>query len=201
LYTDPECVTSASLSAIDDPTLDTLEKVILEDSNLVVCPPESSSADSVVSLSLDCGPSHGTTLLDSSTGCVSYTPAINYIGNDIICIVICDTAGVCDTTVVLVTVSPVTDTISIVTSEDSALVICPPATSRVDNIGSISMACGPNNGTSIIDTAIGCVTYISDTNYVGADTLCIVICNTADVCDTTVVLVVVLDTIVPVAIC
>ena len=173
------------------PVIDTLVKVIPEDSTLVVCPPESSNVNTITGLSLSCGPSHGATVLSSSTGCVTYVPDSNYIGNDAICIVICDSiAGVCDTTVVLISVTPVIDTLIKVILEDSTLIVCPPESSNVNTITGLSLSCGPSHGTTVLSSKTGCITYVPDSNYVGNDAICIVICNQiAGVCDTTVVLI------------
>src|SRR5690606_3900099 len=51
-------------------------------------------------------PANGTMVFDGSN-CFSYIPDPGYAGEDTACIVICDDLGVCDTTIVFITVVPV----------------------------------------------------------------------------------------------
>ena len=55
---------------------------------------------------IPCGPSHGTAVVNAGQFC--YTPNHNFIGKDSICYVICDNGvtALCDTGVVVVTVTP-----------------------------------------------------------------------------------------------
>ena len=194
---DTLCIIICDINGVCDTTLvpvtvtseaDTIPVTIPEDSTITLCPPVLSGVSPIGSISTNCGPTSGTVTLDTMTGCMTYKPDTNYVGNDTICVITCDTlSGICDTTVVTVTVTPVIDTVPVTTDEDTPFTICPPVTTSVDAIGSVTVSCGPNHGIPATDPTTGCVTYTPDSNYVGRDTICIVTCNTAGVCDTTIV--------------
>ena len=184
------CDTTVVLISVT-PVIDTLIKLIPEDSTLVVCPPESSLVNTITGLSLSCGASHGTTLLSSTTGCVTYVPDNNYVGNDKICIVICDNiAGVCDTTVVLISVTPVIDTLIDTTCYTCPITWCSPTISSMDSVVVFS-SCSPHQGAGnmTLDPITNCVTYSPSIGLVGYDTTCFVLCNSQGLCDTTIVIV------------
>ncbi len=57
--------------------------------------------------SLFCGlPHFGSLLLNPNDSCVQYIPFDGYVGNDTTCVVLCDELGICDTTIIVVTVLP-----------------------------------------------------------------------------------------------
>ena len=53
----------------------------------------------------NCGePTNGVVNIDAGTNCITYTPNESFEGEDEFCILLCDTEGICDTTVVIVQV-------------------------------------------------------------------------------------------------
>ena len=169
------------------PVRDTIRDTISEGDSIVLCPPAITVVDVLDTIVFNCGPNNGTASYDPITGCVTYIPDTNFSGSDTLCFVVCDTNGVCDTTTLLITIDPVTDTIPVVTMEDIPFTLCPPALTGVSPIGGMSTACGPTFGIMTFDTTTGCATYTPDTNYVGLDTVCVVVCDTlSGNCDTTI---------------
>ena len=173
------------------PTITHPNIVVPEDSSVVFCPtltdPDLPNDSLFIS---SCNTQkHGTLLVVGGT-CFEYKPDFNFVGVDSLCLIVCDTSGLCDTTVVLISVTPVIDTLIKVIPEDSTLVVCPPESSLVNTITGLSLSCGASHGTTLLSFKTGCVTYVPDSNYVGNDKICIVICdNIAGLCDTTVVLI------------
>jgi len=113
---------------------------------------------------------------------------------DTLCYVICDPSGACDTTIVVINVTPSNQppvaVIDIATTpQDIPVIICPMINDSDPNGDSLSITitCGPSNGTL---TGSGpCFTYTPNSGYVGADTLCYVICDPSGACDTTIVVI------------
>ncbi len=139
-------------------------------------------------------PNNGTTVVNPGDGSVTYTPDPDFVGVDSFMYSICDNGFpiLCDTALVIVTVTPVTDTIIEVIPEDSTLVVCADSlTTFTDPATSIALCDDPSDGTiTIMGT---CATYMPDPGFNGQDTFCVVICdpNTPLLCDTTIVIVIV----------
>ena len=56
---------------------------------------------------LSCGePANGLWAIGINDTCVTYQPNLDYVGQDTACVVVCDDYGVCDTTIVIITVTP-----------------------------------------------------------------------------------------------
>ncbi|MDW8419307.1 MAG: Ig-like domain-containing protein [Chitinophagales bacterium] len=132
-------------------------------------------------------PANGTTTVNPN-GTITYTPNNNFVGNDTFYYVICDngTPPLCDTAMVVITVTPVPtppviNVTPIVTPEDQPFTACYPFSTyhNVDSI-SVSISCNPSNGT--IDTVYVqngniCVVYVPNANYHGPDSFCITLCD------------------------
>ena len=174
------------------PKTDTHPKVTPEDTPLKICVPEITDMGSLPIVMKTCSgstaTSHGTTIVDPATGCITYTPALNYVGKDTACVIICNN-GVCDTTIIPINVLPKKDTLPIVTPEDQAITICKPAIADMGPGATMTTCSGANttsHGTMSLNPTTGCFTYIPAPNYVGKDTACIIVCNNG-VCDTTLI--------------
>jgi gliding motility-associated-like protein len=169
------------------PKTDLLTPITREDSTINICVPQLSNMGAGATISSCGAPLHGTfnTSKFTTTGCISYTPSTNYVGKDTACIVICNN-GVCDTTKFIITVNPKTDLLTPITREDSTIIICVPQLSNMGAGATISSCGAPLHGTFNTSnfSTTGCISYTPNTNYVGKDTACIVICNNG-VCDTT----------------
>jgi gliding motility-associated-like protein len=169
------------------PVTNTLTPITREDSTINICVPQLSNMGAGATISSCGAPLHGTfnTSNFSTTGCISYTPSTNYVGKDTACVVVCNN-GVCDTTKFIITVNPKTDLLTPITREDSTISICVPQLSNMGAGATISSCGAPLHGTFNTSnfSTTGCISYTPNTNYVGKDTACIVICNNG-VCDTT----------------
>ncbi len=183
------------VTPVNDPPVANPDTVTVpNDSSIVICPMGNDfdiDGDSL-SITITCGPTNGT--LTGAGPCFTYTPNTGYVGMDTLCYVICDPSGACDTTIVVINVTPsnqppiaVLDTTT--TPQDVPVIICPMINDSDPNGDSLSITitCGPSNGTL---TGSGpCFTYTPNSGYVGADTLCYVICDPSGACDTTIVVI------------
>ncbi|HEY3385149.1 MAG TPA: Ig-like domain-containing protein, partial [Saprospiraceae bacterium] len=139
-------------------------------------------------------PSHGMTMVNPGDSTITYTPDPDFVGVDSFMYAICDDGipPLCDTAVVIVTVTPEIDTIIVILPEDSTFTVCASElTTFTEPATSISSCDDPGDGTvSIIDT---CATYTPDPGFNGQDTFCLVVCdpNTPLLCDTTIVIIII----------
>ena len=176
---------------------------ILEDSTGTVCMPITDVNDGDIFTANLCAgsPTNGMAIptVMGNTLCLTYTPNTGYSGTDSVCIIVCDQTGLCDTTVVAVTVVPVyppmpTPETPIViptpltTLEDSTATICMPILDP--NVGDTFMAniCtgSPANGTAT-PTVMGntlCLEYTPNMGYTGDDPVCVIVCDQTGLCDT-----------------
>jgi len=141
---------------------------------------------------------NSTVSIADRTLCLDYTPDASFVGQDDICILVCDVSGLCDTVSVPVTVIPALEAIPtqappvvvvtpITTAQDSTVIVC---TTILDhNVGDTftSSFCGgaQQNGTATatITDNILCLEYVPDTGYTGEDDICVIVCDQAGNCD------------------
>ncbi len=184
------------------PTTDTIQiTTFVNTPTTTNCVNLSQIGGTAVSFTL-CGNSASGTVNLSNT-CFIYVPFAGFIGNDKFCVVACNAAGVCDTTIVLVTVQPnlpppgpTIDTIQITTFVDT------PSANTCVNLSQIggtaatfTLCANPANGSATISNS--CFIYLPNTGFVGNDQFCVVACNAAGICDTTIVLVTVIPNLPP----
>ena len=119
------------------------------------------------------------------TSCVVFTGIVP--GDEIACVTYCDSLGICDTTIVIITVEVPYDVVidTIYVAEDSTYCIDTSALSLSGTIASIQNVCeslSDGNVNFAIDPDTYCVTY---TGLVpGTDTACIELCDVHGICDT-----------------
>jgi gliding motility-associated-like protein len=122
-----------------------------------------------------------------STYCINYTGRA--AGTDTACLRVCDQYGVCDTTILYITAEAnarrffhlFQDTITVGLNRQKCDAAIPSGT-----ISSFINDCPTRSGREIsfaFDAGTRCVTYTG--LAVGADTACLIVCNTTGVCDTT----------------
>jgi hypothetical protein len=179
----------------DAPVVTQTPKTTNEDTPITICQTITDPDAGDTHTATACGASHGTLGTPTVSGgqvCVTYTPAANYNGLDTICVTVCDQAGACVTVKTPVTISPVNDA-PVVTetpktvTEDTPITICQTITDP--DAGDIFTAspCGAAHGTLGTPSVSGgqvCVTYTPSTNYVGVDTVCVIVCDQAGACVT-----------------
>lgn len=123
--------------------------------------------------------------------------AFNVGGLDTACIVICDTLGVCDTTIFLINVTqPELITVYDTTTITQSGIYCPDTTQLYGVVNSIVNICDSLSGTNVefevIDSTF-CIDFTPLT--LGTDTACIVICDDLGTCDTTIYILTVINPI------
>ena len=124
-------------------------------------------------------------------------PNADFNGTDTFTYYVCDNGtplpALCDTAMVIITVTPVNDApvitqTPVTVDEDELVVICP-TTSDVDNTAgqlTVNICEQPTNGT-LVETTPGCFEYTPDANFNGTDSVCIYVCDPSGACDTTIV--------------
>ena len=147
-------------------------------------------------------PTNGTATVDPVTGEITYTPNTGFTGNDTVIYSICDTGMpvLCDTAIVVITVSPVNDAPvanddTATTDEDTPVVIDvlsndTDADGNLDET-SVTVVTPPTNGTATVDPVTGEITYTPNPDFHGTDTLVYSICDTGMpvLCDTAIVVI------------
>ncbi|UPT66743.1 MAG: Ig-like domain-containing protein [Sphingobacteriales bacterium JAD_PAG50586_3] len=146
-------------------------------------------------------PNHGTVTVDS-VGNITYTPDPNFNGVDTLIYNICDldVPAMCDTAIVIITVTPVNDPPvanqdNASTGEDMPVTIQVPGndTDIDGNLDptTVTIVDQPNNGSVTIDPVTGAITYTPNANFNGVDSLIYQICDTGlpVLCDTAYVII------------
>ncbi len=152
----------------------------------------------VTSVTVTGAASNGTTSVNPTTGVITYTPGVSFVGTDTFTYQICDAQPVCDTAVVTVTVTATAPPMPPVAVDDSTstpsgvpvLIGVPSNDSDVDgdlDDASVTVTVGAANGTTSVDPLTGEVTYTPDASFVGTDTFTYSICDSQPVCDTALV--------------
>ncbi len=135
-----------------------------------------------------CADSSGTNVnftIDPETYCVSYQGT--GIGTDPACIVLCDDAGHCDTTILLVTViPPMSESTTREIFFGDVDQFCVDTTELAGNIDTIFNACPElSSNSDELEFVEGTWCVLIQSVGLGQDTACIVICDDLGVCDTT----------------
>ena len=184
-----------TVTPVDDkPTVVIAPITTPEDSAKTVCATINDPDAGSTFTATPCGASNGTVsaTVTGSQVCVTYTPNLNFNGTDTACVIICDNTGLCDTTKIPVTVTPVNDAPVVsetpkIATEDTPLTICQTITDPDAGDTHTATACGALHGTLSTPSVSGgqvCVTYTPNADYNGADTVCVIVCDQAGLCDT-----------------
>ena len=135
-------------------------------------------------------PAHGT-LASSGNGVYNYTPAPFYNGQDSFKFAVCNSAcsNTCDTgtayiNICTVAVPPVIQDTTITINENDSVHVCPVIYDHNGLSLTIGNAACDSLYGQLLFTSDSCFEYIPTTNFVGTQTLCITVCNTAGLCDT-----------------
>lgn len=187
------CIAGVCIDTVVNITVQPLGESIyqttLEDAPFFVCEAVISGGSNVLIAGCS-SPLFGTAAYNPA--CVIYSPPLNYVGLDSFCIVSClDT--LCDTSTLVMSITPVTETINVSVPGNGEITICFPALpTAVDSVSSFSLSCGPtnNNGIPLVNSAQQCVTYAPNANFdgtglTGTDQICISVCNSVGICDET----------------
>jgi gliding motility-associated-like protein len=188
--------------------VDTIRTTFPEDSSVILCFNVTDPDDDKIRIVSIFGnfvnvTSADTLFTQDTVFCVNIVPPPNWNGNDTFTVVACDDTKLCDTVIVIVTVTPVSDGIiavndNVTYTHGTVLVINQTAndidedgtgfnTTEVFDDGSV-------HGTIVLNNS-GNIQYSPNNNFAGADTFFYVICQPASVtpriCDTGMVVVIV----------
>ncbi|WP_151830270.1 Ig-like domain-containing protein, partial [Acinetobacter junii] len=117
---------------------------------------------------------NGGTVTINADGTLNYTPALNYVGDDVVTYTVTDAAGQTTTSTITVTVTgvndvPVATPTTATTNEDTAVTLTPSVTDPdAGDVLTVTSAVSANGGTVTIN-ADGTLNYTPALNYVGDD--------------------------------
>ena len=163
----------------------------IQDSTASVCTTiTDQDAGSTFTATLCSVPLHGTAIPSVNGGqlCVFYVPMANYVGTDEICLRVCDNTGLCTIVTIPVgialrlTAPFIEIRTPIETREDSTATVCLSISDFTINAPYEASICGQGlHGTATIltDGLAACLTYTPNPGYIGADQICIRVCETA----------------------
>jgi gliding motility-associated-like protein len=138
------------------------------------------------------GPDNGTIIINAD-GTFTYTPSLNFNGNDTIVVEICDDGtplpALCTNDTIFITITPVNDPpvaadTTISTPEDTPVTVCVPFTD-VDGSApyTATLSCNDDGSASyVINAGEICITYTPDGDYNGNDTVCVHLCDAGGAC-------------------
>jgi large repetitive protein len=123
--------------------------------------------------------------------CVTYTPKPNLNGKDSICIKVCDVAKACDTLKIPVTIKAVNDTpvvvvVPFVVLRNDTRELCFDIDDKDANDIHKATLCGLTlvGSSAVVSVSNGqvCITYTTLAGYLGADTICLIVCDSSNAC-------------------
>ena len=134
-------------------------------------------------------PANGTTIVNPTTGFITYTPNLHFNGVDVFTYQACDGDGACDIATVTVTVGPVNDPPqaaddAATTLEDASVVVnvldndndaLDPASSLDPT--SVTVLSLPANGSTSVSPLTGAITYTPDPDFYGTDVFTYQVCD------------------------
>ncbi len=198
--TDGLCDTSLAIFIINpvpDTPMALPDTVILNEDASIVIQVQSNDSDAdgdPLTTSIVIDAMHGSTNIINGDS-ISYSPDQDYNGLDTIVYQVCDGGGLCDTTIVSITVNPmpdppvaVNDTVQL--PEDSMIVIDVQINdSDADNDPLVSAVLidALNGQTAVLDN--DSIQYTPDQDYNGNDTIFYTVCDPALTCDTAMILI------------
>ncbi|MEZ5001554.1 MAG: Ig-like domain-containing protein [Chitinophagales bacterium] len=196
-------MTVTVLPGIPDTTYVTIE----EDGSFTVCTDSITNFQDPITTIAMCDQGSIGTGAPTTQTCVEYVADANVYGQDTICIVSC-VGTICDTSIVVITIDPVNDQPTAIddaatTQEDTPIDIDVTANDNdnLDPLGNIDpttvvVITNPSNGTTVVDSVTGVVTYTPELDFVGVDAFEYVVCDDGyplpALCDTALVTVTVL---------
>ncbi|MBM4859834.1 tandem-95 repeat protein [Vibrio parahaemolyticus] len=175
-YEDTAILTQVTLNDVDpDGNLDTLSVTIID-------PPTNGS------------------VVNNGDGSFTYTPALNFTGQDTYLYQVCDTNGSCDTAIVTIEVIAVNDPPNVI-GEEATIDQDTPFTVYLDANDTdpegesltVTVISGPSNG-QIIQNSDGSYTYQPNPGFVGTDTITYEVCDASGECTTGTFTITVLET-------
>ena len=134
----------------------------------------------LASVSIEISPAHGSLSVDPQTGRVTYTPDVDFHGDDAFVYEICDSTGACDTATVMIAVSDVNDPPLAEDDQAETITDIPVSIDVIDNDsdadgdldpGSVVVTTSPAHGTTVVDPQTGAIEYTPQAGFSGTDSL------------------------------
>jgi hypothetical protein len=193
--------TPVTVTPVNDKPIVTLTPPLVpEDTTITFCgniaDPDAGDTHTVT----PCGVQHGTVTASVNNVthqlCITYSPTLNYNGNDTICVIVCDngTPSKCDTVKIPVVVTPkndkpVVDDVVINTPGDSTKTYCLPITDpETTDTHTVTLCGAPTQGTAVatVNNASHelCVQFTPNPTFTGRDSVCYIVCDNQGGCDT-----------------
>lgn len=165
---------------------------------------DAENAIDATTVSITVQPAHGNVLVNPTTGAITYTPDLGYLGLDNFQYKVCD-AGVpspvlCDSVGVTITIFDAGTNQQMIANNDAisgqhdTQIACNVLANDVDPEGlidltSVAIVTQPTNGGLVVDGVTGMITYTPNPGYVGADSYSYSVCDQGSpaTCDTAVV--------------
>jgi gliding motility-associated-like protein len=162
------------------PEPDTFYVEIPEDSIYEFCTDTTVNFFNPITSSSICGlPSNGSLISDGGLTCYTYIPTPSWNGNDTLCIITC-AGGLCDTTILIITVVPVNDppiaNDDFETTNPGTPIDIDVTVNDTDIDGNIDptsvvIVTPPTQGTATVDPITGVITYTPNGDACGLDSL------------------------------
>ena len=132
---------------------------------------------------------------------IAYAPAANYFGQDTITYQVCDPGGLCDTSILVITVTNVPDApiaaidrdTTVQNSTNNFIDVQDNDTELDNETLTTSIVSGPTSGGSATIANGDSINYAPPTSFFGNDTIMYQVCDPGGLCDTTSVIVYVMD--------
>ncbi len=133
-------------------------------------------------------PAQGTATVDPTTGAITYTPGLNYVGSDTIQYTVKDLNGTLSNVATIslgttfVDYPPVANADSAQTNPATAVTVNVLANDTDQNNdiapGTVGVATGPSHGTATVNSSTGAVTYTPSAGFFGTDTFTYTVATT-----------------------
>jgi hypothetical protein len=164
----------------------------------------------IAGITITTAPTNGNVAINTTTGVITYTPNAGYFGTDMFEYEICDngTPVFCDIATVNINIlevivgnNPITAVNDNVSTNMDVEIIIDVTANDVDfendiDFTTLSIVAGPTNGSTVINTTTGEVTYSPNGSFFGFDSFTYSICDggTPSTCDQAIVFVNVINT-------
>jgi large repetitive protein len=141
------------------------------------------------------GPDHGSVSIAPASGAISYSPAADYDGEDVLTYRVCDRTAVplCVTADLRLVVTPVNDppvaTPDLAATDEDSAVTVDVLANDTDPEGaldpaSVAVPDAPEHGATAVDAATGVITYTPAPDYGGSDAFRYRVCDAEGACAT-----------------
>ncbi len=199
--TDAHCATAqvgVTVNAVNDPPVATTDSTTTTEGTAVTINVLANDTDIdgnllASSVTVTGAPAHGTTSVNTTTGAVTYTPSVGYVGADTFTYRVCDASGACATATVSITINaaaantaPSASSDTATTTEDKSVTInvLSNDADAENNLSpsTVTVTATAAKGRTSVNTSTGAITYTPDRNFNGTDRFTYRVCDTGGLC-------------------